>query len=167
MRILKEYLGVFNVKSGRVIITDPCYEIDLNLGLLLDAIDGKWEAYVSIENGDDVVSLKVIHQNYNTDRYAHPRNFDYLDEVSIDSGQLAICDLNKYKTDPNEYEKYCQATSSPYSANIVENYAVVSSTGFGDGEYTIQGAKKDGKYYGFMVNFINDHEDDDDDWQDW
>ena len=158
--LVGNYIGDFNVESGQIAVTDPCYnKDDLILGQVLPAINGTWEMYVSIVD-DNVDSVLFINKDYSSREYIQDYNFTTVGFVTVESGQFTVCDYEKYEDTPDEYEKYCNQTSSVTLSGIVENYAGVTSTGFGDGEYSINGAVINGAYYAVQVNFI-EYEDED------
>lgn len=161
--LVGNYIGGFNVESGQIVITDPCYnKDDLTLGQVLPAINGMWEMYVSIVD-DNVDSVLFINKDYSSREYIKDYNFKTVGFIIVESGRLTVCDYEKYEDTPDEYEKYCNQTSSVTLSGIVENYAGVTSTGFGDGKYSINGATLNDKYYAINVDFINIEDDKEDD----
>lgn len=158
---LGEEIGTFTINSGKAIVSDPCYELETNGGKILDVFNGEWDAF-TIENEEGrVKSLTVIHKDYNFYKYVHDGNYDLItNDLGVDSGQMAVCDYEKYDTSEKEYQKYCEKTLSELSAGIVGDYAAVSSTGYGDGSYELYGAKTDGKYYSFLIEFIPEYDED-------
>lgn len=144
-------LGQFEVKSGEIIVSDPCYDAD---GQKLPAIKGIWNAFM----------LKVALQTgWGEDNrcaflFAHLASapVEYDDAVwqplevgtGVDSGQAGIFDAKFYRdeavvtetiesplTGENRwYDLCCDRTLGEIGAGVIP-YACVSSSGWGDGYY--------------------------------
>lgn len=142
-----ELIGTFEVKSGALVVSDPCYAMDEDhfdvMGIIPNADDGTWEAYVKFDDGD-VMELCVLHTDLDEDvlgTYAVP-------ECAVDSGQLGIFCFGSYP-DPEKGEKNgkygeegsfyndcCKLTGEKSAYGIVRGSGVVSRSGMGDGFYT-------------------------------
>ena len=141
-------LGTFEVVSGRLIVTDPCYSEDLWCCNALETVrNGTWNAYV-VYNGADsyphVVRLIAEHESAE----ALPVIMeDASFGVGVDSGQAGFFDAAHYRDvrviDPDciptehadlWYDHCCQITLSRQQAGVLP-YGVVSSSGYGDGCY--------------------------------
>ena len=176
-------VGTFEVKSGKLVVTDPCYDRGTwCMGLLEDVKNGTWEAYTQTKNegfwGDRVAKLVVFHKDHDTDIGAtrHIAQF----EVGVDSGQAGFFDEPSYpQGDPGEYGdlgtfygRVCalhDGDKDEYiDAGIVDGSGVVSSSGFGDGGYRCNFYKLDGQVVAAEIVFIGDEDDDDEDdeWDD-
>ena len=151
--------GEFTV-GNKVMVSDPCYE---NGCKIVQVVPGTWEGYVAYNDDGRVSHLMAHHRDYFKYKQLSESNFTVItDEMGVDSGQMAICDLGHYSTDDEEYRKYCDATISEDGGGIIGDYAVVSSTGWGDGEYTLYGAYNDNdECYALWVEFISDEGEED------
>lgn len=172
----------FNIESGYMVVSDPCYDIHKcpnECFRILTVEKGEWEIK-SIRkhydfSGDSwsvnagricrmTISNKKKHpieiweksssdeEKNNIDRI---EKGDKLGRVSVDSGQMSFCDLEKYRDDngieDNElsedlkiteqgdrfYSKMCKITEKDVYG-VFENGCVTSS-GWGDGCYNIYG----------------------------
>ena len=167
-----EFFGSFTVTDDRVIVTDPCYNGDNESGMIVRAVPGIWNAYCAYNDYDRVVRLTVVNTDYEYSKYLKEGEFIELTYLPVDSGQMCVCNCDKFVNAGSEYEKYCNATSSDESCGIIEDYAAVSSTGWGDGQYALYGAylgkygQEDPQYYALSIEFIPEDEEDDDD-EEW
>lgn len=143
----------FEITSGFVHVTDPCYEVETWCGNYnLPARNGTWRAEVSLDDDEGpVASFVTIHEDYQGKNLT----WKYLEnEVGVDSGQAGIFDASIYepKTPYGDEEKFygrcCAATLSEKHCGVVFNKGFVSNSGFGDGGYDGYGA------YDFAGNLI-------------
>lgn len=177
----------FAVSSGKINITDPCYTTDTTCALFnLPAEIGEWLAVAEYEDGKWGYCVKsILAHRANTSRFAY--DFQLLsDDIGVDSGQCGIFDAKfypqgestgEYEDKDSFYGKVCELTSNdeehekdksiPYSTyGIIDNFGVVSSSGYGDGCYKAYGIKNDaGELVFIRVDFLEneDIEEDDDD----
>jgi hypothetical protein len=175
-------VGSFEVVSGTLRISDPCYD-DLSwCSGELPAVNGTWSAmYGEIDEaswGKRVAWLIA---------YTGPVpsvNFGWFKtdiDVGVDSGQAGIFDARYYRDDelakgvelhePDDaicedepwYSLCCDRTCNDNMAGIIP-YGVVSRSGFGDGGYdcyAIEGPDK--KVRAVKIVFIGEDEEDEDD----
>jgi hypothetical protein len=194
-------LGSFEVESGKINITDPCYKPGTWCGSFdLPAKNGKWLAHINYadygEWGIRAASLTVFHEELSGSRWVAVSK-DNVD-CGVDSGQLGVFDSKYYQNNEigkeqlekanlskdmieshrscgNEdwYIMCCDKTldDNKSAAGIIP-FGVVSSTGFGDGNYDVALSKDDeGNIVQVVATFIeagffddnNEEEYDDDD----
>lgn len=173
------FLGTFQVTSGKLIISDPCYGYneenteDLQV-LLKPAKLGDWSATVS-SNEEEVVHQLVVFWG-NTEPEGEWIPIDQL--IAVDSAQAGIFDFTFYDNDEkiideveNVYDiemdddvsKYyvacCDAVASEQQGDIVPGGAVAMS-GYGDGLYQVY-IKQDasGEVVSVMIDFLESDED--------
>ena len=161
----------FQVKSGALFASDPCYGIDTwCAGELSPALNGEWKAHVEISDegawGKRVKSLTVCHTGY------HKKVTEWIDsegDFGVDSGQFGFFD-KRYFVDhedereygePGFYQECCDATHNEKDrsqvAGAIGNAGFVSSSGFGDGSYRVQtSSNSDGIIVAAKVIFIED-----------
>jgi hypothetical protein len=153
--MLKE-VGIFEVKSGELMISDPCYELGTWCQGILDNVkNGKWIGYV-----------KPIKAMVGTLIATHEDVEDIIDltfetagfEAGVDSGQLGIFDVPEFHPDNEDwYDLCCTKTDSLMRAGIVSEGGVVSCSGHGDGGYTVQySLDKESQVVAVKVVFIDD-----------
>ena len=141
-------LGTFEVVSGRLIVTDPCYSEDLWCCNALETVrNGTWNAHV-VYDGDSsyphVICLIVEHESAES---LPAIMEDAPFSVGVDSGQAGFFDAGHYRDDriidPNRtptehadlwYDHCCQITLARQQAGVLP-YGAVSSSGYGDGCY--------------------------------
>ncbi len=137
-------IGSFKVSSGKLYISDPCYNRNTNIEDPLCAIidnvpNGKWNAQVAYNGEGRVEALIAVCD----DLSAEPGDTDIVDWLCVDSGQLGIFDEAKfpqgetgdYGDEKTFYGKCCAKSLGEKSAGIVGRYGVVSTSGYGDGCY--------------------------------
>ena len=145
-------LGEFTVLSGRLAVSDPCYDTDVWCrGELENVMNGTWHASaVEMQTGSwgrRIARLIAVHENYADEKMSKGQCMGF--EVGVDSGQAGLFDASHYRDDsviPNAkslineepaaiwYKHCCDITLSPLSAGVLP-YGVVSSSGYGDGGY--------------------------------
>ena len=162
-------IGSFKVKSGKVFVSDPCY--DLNTwcaGTIKNVKNGNWVASVIVSNqrefGKRIASLIAVHESsiFPYDGWVKEKF-----EVGVDSGQAGIYDYPEFRGRPEFrggdseewYQKCCNLTLSAVSAGIIEKSGVVSSSGFGDGSYVCSTVTQNKKVIAIKIDFFPDEED--------
>jgi len=154
--ITKKKLGSFEVKSGKVRITDPCYKLDTWCAGTLKVKKGDWEVEVIKSDegdwGNRCAVLLAWHSDYPVD--FEDGKFEEEFEIGVDSGQAGIFDLKYYKddqivaktkrickdklhrvcVDEPWYSICCDRTLSEIGAGVIP-FGCVSSSGYGDGGY--------------------------------
>lgn len=148
MTTRKMDLGTFDVISGKLTVSDPCYKPGTwCMGELTNVLPGTWNASAVLfdagEWGERVARLIIHHENH-----PHTKGLDVQEasiEVGVDSGQAGFFDSAHYQDDtsvPEGDETYgslwyshcCNITLSRTQSGVMP-YGVVSSSGFGDGGY--------------------------------
>lgn len=140
--------GTFEVTSGRLIVSDPCYAEDIWCCNTLEAVrNGTWNASV-VYDGDPnyprVAALIVEHEcAEGVSKIMEEAAFS----VAVDSGQAVFFDASHYRDNqaidlnctPTEhaelwYDHCCQISLAEQQAGVLP-YGAVSSSGYGDGCY--------------------------------
>lgn len=141
-------LGAFEVVSGKLIVSDPCYAEDIWCCNALEAVrNGTWNASV-VYDGDlnypRVAALIVEHESAEgVSKSTEEAAFS----VGVDSGQAGFFDAAHYRNErvidpqctPAEhadlwYDHCCQITLARQQAGVLP-FGAVSSSGYGDGCY--------------------------------
>jgi hypothetical protein len=153
--------------SGTVVVSDPCYDRTVwCMKQDVKILPGKYRVFVSRQDKGDfgirVACLMIVHEDYDA---AKIRNWeDYKGSIGVDSGQCGIFDDAIYpqKNDHPDcehckpfYDECCKLTLSNEQAGILESgKGVVSSSGYGDGGYTLSFAtQKDGYTIGLLLDY--------------
>ena len=190
MNIVKQHkIGTFEVTSGALRITDPCYDLDTwCAGTLTQAMNGSWNAYVLISDEGDwgkrVAVLVATHKSVGDDFPDIINHYGYRDlsgkwnrtdiDVGVDSGQAGIFDLEKFPGKDDEekqewYQECCNVTlSRVHHAGTIEG-GVVSSSGIGDGSYRCYTLLNEAsEVVGVLLDFylLDSYEDHEDDYED-
>jgi hypothetical protein len=163
-------LGTFEVKSGKLMVSDPCYSIEKcsHCQIQLDNVkNGTWSAFTKYEDagmwGNRVHELEArfgacIIKDYQWE--------EVNETAAVDSGQMGLFDLDMYHGGEDDYDdvngwyrKCCNYTlDSDGCASSLEG-GCVSSSGYGDGSYPCYIAKDaDGKIVAVKVVFIDEDE---------
>ena len=158
-------IGEFTVESGRIRVTDPCYEPDTWCAYVIDdAKKGLWTAKLSYMEGR-VSELRINHFSHSTVEPAAKTDA----QIGVDSGQAGFYDDaffvenhgGEYGELDTFYGKNCNATIE-HDTGIIEECGVVSSSGWGDGVYDLYVARdKDGLVIAAKIVFLYDEEDED------
>lgn len=116
-------VGTFEIISGDVIVSDPCYDFDVDQ-VLSNVKTGTWKAYVKISMRDEnrCSELIAIHSDYELkDMRWEQSNVG----VGVDSGQAGIYDVEHYKDDSvidfvPKYKSARKESSNPWFILIDE-----------------------------------------------
>jgi len=180
--------NTFQVESGSLYVTDPCYDKGTWCQALLDNVrNGTWRMHMEHTNEGDwgrrVSELICAHEKAGILRWEkHPA------DIGVDSGQAGVFDAAHYKNDADYegfkfewpespltgegafYDACCDVTlCETKDGGGVVPFGAVSRSGFGDGGYDLYIAKdEDGQIVATKIVFIDlDAQDDDDDfWAD-
>lgn len=153
-------LGSFQLVSGVVQVTDPCYSP--NTGLVVKNVKvGSWKAEIGADDSVNT-SLTIHHEDYevNYDSFFKPLSlFDNESTIGVDSGQAGFFDDMFYKggSDETFYDRMCDLTLNGVCAGVSENGAV-SSSGHGDGGYSVEGVVINGQYVALRIIFVEENE---------
>lgn len=171
-----ERLGEFEITSGVMRVTDPCYDKETWCSGTLDAKNGTWEAYVTKSDegswGIRAASLIVMHESagiaYSNDDW-ELTNID----VGVDSGQAGFFDNAKYPDTESTgeygdtdtfYGQICDLTHSEKDrskvAGVME-FGAASVSGYGDGGYRCYVRRMNGVVVAAKIIFIGEEEIDD------
>jgi hypothetical protein len=159
-------LGTFTVKSGRFIISDPCYNRGTWCsGMLENVMRGEWKAYVLRRDtgswGVRCAELIVCHNEFPFEKLSFAEKTEF--DIGVDSGQAGIyCDSefhggeDEYGED-GWYDACCQATLNNQRGAGVLPGGVVSASGFGDGSFdAFVERNPDGQVIGAKVVFVTE-----------
>ena len=149
--------------SGTVVVSDPCYDRDvwcMKPGVKVKP--GKYRVFVSRQNegrfGIRIACIMVVHEDYEA---ADIKKWDVCSgSIGVDSGQCGIFDDTIYPMmqDHQDFEPFygecCALTLSEESVGILSSdKGVVSSSGYGDGSYTLCTAFQDGHTIGLLLDY--------------
>ena len=166
------------VKSGKLIIVDPCY--DAKDGVVINALNGTWTVTAGYNDEGVVAWINVIHSDY-TNKVTDPCFF--LSDFVVDSGQVGIFDYEYLMSHNDEsrdsedtdcfYGKACELTSGDVDYimhGIIDQEGAVSATGYGDGEYSIFVDYEDSDHRTVVavgITFADETSDDDYDYEEY
>lgn len=163
--------------NSKVVITDPCYGLkdypNPSTNIVLENVKAgtyKTNTHYSDEGswGTRVAALEIIHADYN------PLNIESIEVVNldlvecigsvcVDSGQMGIYDYDYYKSVSTEdgvedkwYDDICNLTLSDKRSGTKDDVCVVSSTGYGDGDYNVYIGTSNGEVVYIGIIFIDD-----------
>ena len=188
----------FLIKSGKIVASDPCYTLEPPtwcMGVVESVKNGEWIAKIetldTMWGGNRVSKLIVAHPDVvaiNGEEITITKEFpdEPLDfRGGVDSGQFGFFDFDSYRNDEpvkaievkfnnsdkedgeHFYGVCCDLKLSEKSWGTLPN-GVVSSSGFGDGNYDVFGIKNDAnEYVAFMVVFIGEEEEEEEEEEDY
>lgn len=167
--INKINLGNFIVSEDKIHVSDPCYSYDIwCTETINNVLPGDYNAKmekISDEGywGERVSRLIINHKDYPD---INPNIF-VSDRIGVDSGQAGFFDDNYYKENQGGefdnydsfYGKICRLTLSDNQGGIIDNKGIVSSSGYGDGNYELYiGKNRDNKVVSACLVFIDDED---------
>ena len=152
----------FQVTSGEVYITDPCYEEPENV---VPAQNGTWKVYCEVTEepvwgGHRVTRLVAEHTTI-----SDINNISHLSS-GVDSGQCGVFDAGSYPLTSHSdrskwYDEICKLTlKEPYYG--VYSNGVCSSSGMGDGDYPVTISDYNGKAVKIEIDFLINKEEEED-----
>lgn len=169
--------GKFNITSGKMVCSDPCYPLSLNFGAVeIPALDGEWHVEVVVHL-DDMFGRETYYCGMVHIRHSSLDAADLYEShgVGVDSGQFGFFDRSCYPETERErgefgdqdsfYRKSCDLTIRPARWATLQDRVVVSS-GYGDGLYRLVVGYSEGKAVEAYVIFIGDSSDDEEESQD-
>jgi len=188
---------VFNVTSGKMVCSDPCYEIPTWCqGVIENVKNGKWAAGVATSDegswGERVSHLWV----YNLEAAIKDptivreiesyRGHELPFSGGVDSGQFGFFDFANYRNDESAKElkkhdfgeNYDRESGDEWYRAACEltlggeswgilPFGAVSSSGYGDGSYMVKGIKDDNGEYVAFCVEYIGQDEDDEDGDDW
>ena len=168
--IIKD-LGTIHL-GEKVFVTDPCYGTSTWCQAELHNVSpGAYKCFIILSDegtwGYRVAELHVVKEkllSIHDSLLEVPCSTEpYPATIGVDSGQCGIFEANYYEhnqpdddyDNPNSwYRRVCNITCSSAQAGIVDNLGVVTSSGFGDGRYSLYTAKENDKIVAMKVVFI-------------
>lgn len=153
-----EYLGSFTVASGKIAAGDPALvgradpgSADRASFVELEAVKGKWHAYVR-SNDDGVAMLFAFADPLHTEGEASQPTRKQVGRLWVDSGQMSILD-GAARSDEDTRD----ATQFPlFQETLVLDRGCMSRSGFGDGNYPVFAASRQGCISWIGVDFQNE-----------
>jgi hypothetical protein len=167
-----------------VIISDPCYEVPTWCQEIIKNVrPGVYDTQVDYREshgwGERVHSLTVLHNIIKSPIWEH-----HCNNIGVDSGQAGVFCMTSYRNDEMSqelpwltekgdpfgdhpfrpvkedgeqwYVKMCDRTLSTEEGWGTYDTGVVSSSGYGDGQYELLISQMDGMIHGFKIIFIDD-----------
>ena len=176
-KLTTKYLGDFQIESGMVFVSDPCYELDTECAKLVENVkNGKWIAEIETKKvwGERVSKLRCYHVSV---KHGDRIEWETVSaDIGVDSGQAGVFDYDHFKKDSDAeglireskkeiickdepwYSMCCDRTLNESGAGVIP-FGVVSSSGLGDGTYICEVAKEDDVVVAIQVNFLEEEED--------
>lgn len=165
-------LGNFEVNSGQLVVSDPCYELNATtiiMGVLDNVLNGIWIGQVEkveVRDWGEACSKLTAYHHSVAEQEANLEWVKCPFIVGVDSGQAGIFDKDKYRildanapkgstvTDSAWYDSCCDITESGEEAGVMDG-GVVSRTGIGDGTYGVYRTTNDqNQVVGVKIVFI-------------
>lgn len=166
-KVLKTFdLKKINIESGKVQITDPCYEPSLWCSHTREIKKGEYICKAVMVNagawGRRIAELTINHIST-----PKKKATTLMCCAGVDSGQCGFFDAEYYKKyhkaeyvdDDAEslswYRRVCDITLADKSCGTIDKKGVVSSSGFGDGVYDCYvGHNTSGEVTAMRLKFI-------------
>jgi hypothetical protein len=172
-----------------VIISDPCYEVPTWCQEIIKNVrPGVYDTQVDYREshgwGERVHSLTVLHNIIKSPIWEH-----HCNNIGVDSGQAGVFCMTSYRNDEMSqelpwltekgdpfgdhpfrpvkedgeqwYVKMCDRTLSTEEGWGTYDTGVVSSSGYGDGQYELLISQMDGMIHGFKIIFIDNEMEED------
>jgi len=171
--------NTFEIQTGKVYVSDPCYEVGTWCQLHLEKVrTGTWQ--MDMEHDDHEVVSALVCRHIDC-RY--PLFGELAGEIGVDSGQAGVFDSQYYKSnkvaqgieltsedspivdeDSDEYEDggawynlCCDKTLGDECGGVIP-FGALSSSGYGDGGYNVWVAKENDEIVGIKIIFVEEPE---------
>jgi hypothetical protein len=125
-------------------LSDPCYTTDTLANCVIQTIEGDYNVYITMgTNGDyknRITNLIAIHKDYNKKFKTLPKNTKENLWCAVDSGTCGIFNgeyFAEFHTDTLNEEWYQENVINMDKHKITNGMGVISSSGLGDGYYSI------------------------------
>jgi len=153
------------VFGTEIMVSDPCYTVGTWCQIVQkEVLPGNWKGWAIEKDegqwGDRIAVLLIHHADHRVK--AWQSCWENLGEIGVDSGQAGFFDRSRYPEgdigdfeDPNSfYGGCCEVTlRDPLCGSVPAGF--VSSTGYGDGEYSLIGQRnKRGELVAMAIVFI-------------
>lgn len=140
----RKFCGTIEITSGKIICSDPCYEIGVWCTETLNAKNGKYNVYIATEKEyDRCAYLEIIHEDYKSENvFWDDRGVD----CGVDSGTFGFFDYDYYEKFHTKNERDNELNDEWYLKNVcdvdgdyfnTDNKGFWSQSGFGDGSYPL------------------------------
>lgn len=160
-------VGTFEVTSGKVEITDPCYSPES--GIMVEGVKkGTYISFVDVMDAGNwgarnallyAINKEYLEKNKLKTEELTLQNWEPQDDYfGVDSGQGGIFDVKNFPGGDDEkfYDECCSITLNGIGAHTLDG-GVVSSSGFGDGGYGYDIIKdENGEIVAFCLIFIDE-----------
>lgn len=175
----KKVLGTFEVVSGQVMVSDPCYELNTWCQTKLDNVAiGTWTSFITkYDDGEWGIRVSNL-VAYLGDTEPTEEEWKLVEgaHIGVDSGQAGIFDATVYRNNDSApdtsflshsrqeeegekwYSHMCDLTLGTGDQAGVTTGGVVSSSGYGDGGYSLYSIIKDDKIVALKIVFIGDED---------
>ena len=170
----KVFLGEFELTEKSVIVSDPCYKIRTWCQGKLDNVKtGDWNAMIVKNDDERIAELVVYHSCLEDLKLLEGKWEEQPFDIGVDSGQAGFFQESVYRNNNTslDYPDYfrgepeyegsrwygvcCDVTLSSVGAGVIEG-GVVSSSGYGDGCYTLYTVEEDGEVIAMKIVFIEE-----------
>lgn len=164
--------------GNEVYVTDPCYNTDVwCMALIKNLKKGLYKCFGFVSDEGDWgmrnSRLTIVNADY-TDKVL---SYDFLGyNIGVDSGQAGFFDKAYYEKyhngeyvddNPDDnawYNRVCDITLNGDNCGTIDNKGVVSSSGYGDGCYSVYGAyNENNELIALQLEFIWDDDEDEED----
>jgi hypothetical protein len=186
----------FEIKSGKVVLSDPCYDFGTWCQGVIDNVkNGNWYAEADTQSfgqmnrssrGHRIAKITAYHENFPTSSENIQNEGELLDfDGGVDSGQFGYFDIESYRNDDSVQDLKYESDNSesiicedePFYSHCCNRtlgkegwgvlpFGVVSSSGYGDGSYTTYGIKNDKGEYVGFTTIFIDFDDDEEEYDD-
>ncbi len=182
MKIKRKVIGYKEINTGKVDITDPCYDKDVwcringvNLqkgeyrlsawyGAKLDEDDidelSEDNGHTATEEEIRAEEKRIQNTIYSLEIQKKHRSFDFgsarweeVGTIGVDAGLAGIF-WNKPDFNDDEWDDFCnKIDSNGKTKPIVDKYGFYSETADGDGEYCVDAIKENGENIALRIMF--------------
>jgi len=130
----RKYIGEINLED-KVDITDPCYNKDVWCRMTTECKPGTYTGYAYIS--EKLATAILIKEK--TKEKINAEEMECIGSIGVDSGLAGFFnDKPDYSRD--EWPDFCKMIYEDENNglyNKIEDYGLISSSGFGDGDYNV------------------------------
>lgn len=163
-----KYVGQIGLWSGKVDVTDPCYDKDSWCRTVFEVTPGEYSCFAGVgeykDTGKRVWIATILHADEVFDWPSDLKDSDweYVDSIGVDAGLAGFFE-DKPDFNDDEWQELCNWMQDKTNSKVegadayIKHFATGdgfwTESGFGDGEYEVYAVKRDDKIIALEIRF--------------
>lgn len=168
-------IGTFEIKSGKIRVSDPCYSPDTWCATTINVKKGTWSAHQLVTDEGDwgkrVAGLAICHESFSLNKAFEIDSWSLKDEglswmwqwqlvdadIGVDSGQCGFFDYEEFIRLNSGHDPLLNEMCFKNSCDelVVLPFGVGGSCGYGDGSYICHVIKQNGVVVAAFLDYLD------------